>query len=169
MILRPLRRTDQALLWDMLHQALWDPPPAPPRPRAVLAQPGVRIYAEDWGRNGDLGVVAEDEAGEAMGACWMRLTAPGQGLAWVDAATPQLGIALRPPYRGRGHGGALMRATLDAAVAAGVAQVSLTVHPLNPAIALYRRCGFTDAGERGSYRLMIARPGDGTADAPSEG
>ena len=55
--LRPLRPADQAFLWDMLHVALWDPPPAPPRPLAVLDEPGVRIYAEGWGRDGDIGVV----------------------------------------------------------------------------------------------------------------
>ena len=55
---RPLLPQDQAFLWDVLHIALWDPPPAPLRPREVLDHPGVRIYAEDWGREDDVGVVA---------------------------------------------------------------------------------------------------------------
>ena len=69
---RPLVRADQARLWDWLHVALWDPPPAGLRPRAVLDDPRVRIYAEDWGRPGDVGVVAEVD-GVAAGACWLRL------------------------------------------------------------------------------------------------
>jgi ribosomal protein S18 acetylase RimI-like enzyme len=155
--LRPLGPADQAFLWDMLHVALWDPPPAPPRPRAVLEDPGVRIYAEDWGRAGDLGVVGElpDGAGP-IGACWMRRVPDGQGLAHVDGRTPQLGIALRPAYQRRGHGRTLMRAALEAARAAGIRQVSLTVHPENPARLLYAQCGFRPAGERRGYRLMIA-------------
>jgi ribosomal protein S18 acetylase RimI-like enzyme len=32
--------------------------------------------------------------------------------------------------------------------------VSLTVHPANPAIALYERCGFRKQGLRNTYHLM---------------
>ena len=152
---RPLGSADQERLWHWLHIALWDPPPAPPRPREVLDSPGVRIYAEGWGRAGDVGVVAQVEGLDA-GACWMRLV-PDAGLAYVDGRTPQLGIALEPPYQRRGYGEPLMRAALDAARAHGFPQVSLTVHPQNPAIALYERCGFRKAGLRGTYHLMVAR------------
>jgi ribosomal protein S18 acetylase RimI-like enzyme len=157
--LRPLAREDQARLWHWLHIALWDPPPAPLRPLEVLQQPGVRIYAEHWGRAGDIGVVGEwpGEA-EPVGACWMRRVPDGQGLAWVDEHTPQLGIALEPAFQRRGLGERLMRAALDAAAAQGVAQVALTVHPENPAIRLYERCGFVRQGLRGTYHLMVARP-----------
>jgi len=156
--IRPLRRDDQAMLWEWLHVSLWDPPPAPMRPREVLDDPRVRIYAEAWGRPGDLGVVGELE-GEAspIGACWMRLMPEGIGLAFVDAETPQLGIALFARFRQQGHGRRLMRAALDAARSAGCAQVALTVHPQNPAIALYESCGFEKKELRSGYHLMVAR------------
>jgi ribosomal protein S18 acetylase RimI-like enzyme len=155
--LRPLGPADQDFLWDMLHVALWDPPPAPPRPRTVLEEPGVRIYAEGWGRAGDLGVVGElPDAPVPIGACWMRRLPDGQGLAHVDEHTPQLGIGLWPAFQRRGHGRTLMRAALDAARTAGIRQVSLTVHPENPARFLYAQCGFRAAGERRGYRLMVA-------------
>ena len=153
---RPLFPQDQPTLWDWLHIALWDPPPAPLRPREVLEHPGVRIYAEDWGRPGDLGLVAVHEGADA-GACWMRVLPDGVGLASVDAATPQLGIALWPSFQHRGIGKALMQAALQAAWTAGHAQVSLTVHPENPARHMYAACGFAEAGLRGSYHLMVAR------------
>lgn len=156
--IRPLVVQDQALLWDWLHLSLWDPPPAPLRPREVLLDARVRIYAEHWGRPGDLGVVGQLEGEPApIGACWMRVLPPGIGLAYVDAVTPQLGIALLAPYRQQGHGRKLMRAALATAREAGVAQVALTVHPRNPAIALYRSCGFENAGVRNTYHLMVAR------------
>jgi ribosomal protein S18 acetylase RimI-like enzyme len=154
--LRPLEREDQARLWEWLHVALWDPPPAPPRPREVLDHPAVRIYAEDWGRAGDVGVVAE-VGDAAAGACWMRLLPPRVGLAYVDERTPQLGIALLPPFQRKGIGGALMTAALQAARRWGYAQVSLTVHPQNPAVALYQRCGFVKRDVRNTYDLMVAR------------
>lgn len=154
---RPLVPADQDRLWHWLHVALWDPPPVPLRPIEVLQQPGVRIYAEDWGRGGDagdIGVVALI-GDEPVGACWMRRLPTGVGLASVDEATPQLGIALEPGFQRRGLGEPLMRAALQAARERGVRQVALTVHPQNPAIALYERCGFVKQGLRGSYHLMV--------------
>jgi ribosomal protein S18 acetylase RimI-like enzyme len=49
-----------------------------------------------------------------------------------------------------------MRAALDAARGHGYGQVSLTVHPQNPAIALYERCGFRKVEDRRTYHLMLA-------------
>lgn len=154
--LRPLRPDDQPLIWEALHVALWDPPPAALRPREVLEEPRIRIYAEDWGRAGDTGVAAELE-GEAapIGACWMRLVPEKQGLAYVDEQTPQLGIALFPLFQYRGYGQPLLEGALKQARRVGFRQVALTVHPENPAIRLYERCGFRNAGLRGTYHLMV--------------
>ena len=156
MVVRPVEPRDQAALWDLLHVALWDPPPAGLRPREVLDHPGVRIYAEGWGKASDVGVIGEAEgSGDAMGACWMRLVLGGAGLGYVDDETPQLGIAVFPAFHRRGHGEKLMRSALAAAKTHGYRQVSLTVHPENPAIALYERCGFRKADRRNTYHLMI--------------
>jgi ribosomal protein S18 acetylase RimI-like enzyme len=153
---RPLTAADQEQLWHWLHLALWDPPPAGPRPLAVLELPQTRIYAEDWGRPTDLGMVAVVD-GIDVGACWMRVLPEGVGLASVDAITPQLGVALEPAYRRQGFGRALVLRTLREAWDRGSSQVSLTVHCLNPALALYEACGFRKIDERGSYHLMLAR------------
>lgn len=153
---RALVPGDQARLWRWLHVALWDPPPAGLRPIAVLDAPGVRIYADDWGRPTDVGVVALVDGVEA-GACWMRLLPAGVGLASVDDTTPQLGIALEPAFQHRGYGRPLMLEALAAARRAGFVQVSLTVHPLNPARSLYERCGFVQTGLRNDFHLMVAR------------
>ena len=114
----------------------------------------MRIYAEDWGRPGDIGVIAEID-GEVAGACWMRLVKGGAGLGYVDEETPQLGIALFPKFQRQRHGEPLMRAALEAARRHGLRQVSLTVHPENPAIRLYERCGFERRGLRNTYHLMV--------------
>jgi len=115
----------------------------------------VRIYAEDWGKDTDVGVVAQ-LGGQDAGACWMRLLPAGLGLAYVDEATPQLGIALQPMYQHQGMGGPMMLAALEAARRAGYRQVSLTVHPQNPAIGMYERCGFAKRDLRNTYHLMVA-------------
>lgn len=152
---RPLGADDQDQLWNWLHIALWDPPPAGLRPRELLESPYVRIYAEEWGRPSDVGVVARMDDADA-GACWMRLLPPGIGLASVDEVTPQLGIALLPQFQHRGVGWHMMLAALEAAREAGYRQVSLTVHPENPAIAMYESCGFRKTAIRNSYHLMVA-------------
>ena len=156
--IRPLGREDQQNLWHWLHIALWDPPPAPLRPHEVLDAPHVRIYAEDWGKPGDVGVVGE-LAGRPIGACWLRLLPAGIGLGSVDEHTPQLGIAVLPEFQGKGVGSELMASALRAAKAHGYRQVSLTVHPRNPAIRLYERHGFEKRGLRNTYHLMVAKLG----------
>ncbi|MCY7389879.1 MAG: GNAT family N-acetyltransferase [Burkholderiales bacterium] len=154
--IRPLGPDDQALLWDVLHIALWDPPPALLRPKAILQSPHIRIYAENWGRAGDIGLVLElAKEGEPIGACWMRLLGDQRGLAFVDAATPHLGIGLFPCFQGKAYGHGLMLAALDAARAAGFRQVSLTVHRAHPAIKMYERCGFQQYTFRKSYQVMV--------------
>jgi ribosomal protein S18 acetylase RimI-like enzyme len=151
---RPLVPADQDRLWHWLHVALWDPPPAPLRPVEVLQSEGARIYAEDWGRDSDVGVVLQVDGVDA-GACWMRLVPGRKGLGYVDDATPQLGIALEPEFQHRGFGRALMTRALVAAREHGYAQVSLTVHPQNPAQHMYAKCGFREVDRRNTYLLMV--------------
>lgn len=151
---RTLTTHDQVDLWHWLRIALWDPPPAELRPVEVLQLPGVRIYAENWGMPTDVGLVAQVDGRDA-GACWLRLLPVGAGLASVDAETPQLGIALMPGYRQKGYGQSLMRETLKAAALAGYRQVSLTVHPANPAQHMYERCGFRKLDVRNGFHLMV--------------
>ena len=151
---RALVAEDQDKLWHWLHIALWDPPPAPLRPIAVLQSEGARIYAEGWGKPTDVGVVAQIDGVDA-GACWMRLLSNGLGLGYIDDFTPQLGIALEPEYQHRGFGRQLMLEALAAATAAGYKQVSLTVHPENPAQFMYAKCGFREVARRRNYVLMV--------------
>jgi GNAT superfamily N-acetyltransferase len=155
---RPLVAGDQDKLWHWLHVALWDPPPAELRPIEALQVPGVRIYAEHWGKPSDVGVVAQVN-GADVGACWMRLLPVGVGLASIDTQTPQLGIALEPQFQHKGHGRPLMLEALRVAGLAGYRQVSLTVHPENPAQRLYESCGFRKIERRNSYHLMVASVG----------
>jgi RimJ/RimL family protein N-acetyltransferase len=67
----------------------------------------------------------------------------------VYAHDATMGMGLREAYRGRGLGERLLRATLDAARAAGLERVSLTVYARNTgAVALYRKVGFAIEGTR---------------------
>jgi ribosomal-protein-alanine N-acetyltransferase len=70
-----------------------------------------------------------------------------------------LSVALAPEARGRGHSRPLLARHLDNLADAGIRRVHLEVEEGNrPALALYRRLGFSQTGFREGY---YARP-DGT-------
>jgi ribosomal protein S18 acetylase RimI-like enzyme len=58
-------------------------------------------------------------------------------------------MGLLPDYRGRGIGERLIRASIDAARAAGFERIELSVYARNTrAAALYRKVGFVHEGTR---------------------
>ncbi|RZM11959.1 MAG: GNAT family N-acetyltransferase [Sphingomonas sp.] len=70
-------------------------------------------------------------------------------------------LAVAPSCRRRGVGGALLRAVIADARAAGVTKLHLEVRAGNDAVALYTSAGFARIGERrGYYRGRDGRPHD---------
>jgi GNAT superfamily N-acetyltransferase len=101
-----------------------------PRPplEVALAAPRLARYVEGWGRPGDAATLAEDLNQMPIGAAWyrhFRPDAPGHG--FIDAAIPEISLAVRANWRGRGIGTALLTALLTIARAEGVAALSLSV------------------------------------------
>ncbi|HEU4840863.1 MAG TPA: GNAT family N-acetyltransferase [Ilumatobacteraceae bacterium] len=152
--MRAARPDDEPFLREMLYAALFVPPGAAPFPRAVLAEPAIARYVEGFGRAGDRGVVAEDADGRAIGAAWVRrFTAEAPGYGFVDAATPELTVAVIPARRGAGVGAAMLAALLH-----DVGRCSLSVDQRNAATHLYRRLGF-DVVRRDGHSLTMLRVG----------
>ena len=85
-----------------------------------------------------------DDGGTIVGWCDIRReTIP------VYAHCGHLGMGLLPGYRGRGIGERLIRASLEAARAAGFERIELSVYGRNArAAALYRKVGFVHEGTR---------------------
>lgn len=139
---------DLPFMWDMLHEAASVSPTIRAMSRqAALALPTVRRYLEGWGARGDAGVVAVDRHGNRLGAAWYRLfpqEMPGYG--FVSADVPELSIGVVAGARGQGVGGALLEALKELARSQGFKALSLSVDRLNPAVRLYQRHGFVDAG-----------------------
>jgi len=147
-MLRPVGIHDVRFLRDMLRHAYhWRMAQDPDLP--------VFRYVQNWGRQGDAGLIAFDGP-NAYGAAWYRLfPASGPGFGFVDEETPELTIAVVPSHRGHGTGGELLEALLARAREEGFSQISLSAEP-----------GQTGFYEKHGFREL--RPEDGTVTMVAE-
>jgi ribosomal protein S18 acetylase RimI-like enzyme len=135
---------DEPFLSEMLYEATtWRPGPRRFSQEEVLLLPEIAVYIGGWGRSGDVGLVAEGDAGEPIGAAWYRFfSEEAHGFGFVNAETPEITIAVREDRRGRGIGGALLDELITQARERRVPALSLSVEPDNPALRLYERASF---------------------------
>lgn len=157
--IRPARVGDLTFVREMLYEAaFWRPDaPRPAKWSRSLDAPELAVYVEDWGRTGDRALIA-CRADQRLGAVWLRLfTERSHGYGFVDPETPELGVAVRSDFRGRGIGSALVAAALAQAALDGFDRISLSVEPDNPASRLYQRLGFRRiAMDPGSWTMVAA-------------
>ncbi len=112
-------------------------------------------YTENWGRSGDLALIAI-EGGHPIGAAWLRrFTVASPGYGFVDAATPELTIAVVPSRRRHGVGQELLDELLAKAKAEEYPGVSLSVEHDSPAVGFYERNGFERVGESHGALTML--------------
>jgi len=142
----------------MLYEAIFVPPGTMPPPRSVLGRPEVARYLKGWGREGDLGVIAEDAVAQnPVGATWLRLgTNEDHGYGFVNEETPEIIIAVRPSFRNKGVGTVLLKKLLREA-GFRYRAVSLSVWPENPALRLYVRLGFVVVARAGRALTMVRK------------
>ena len=156
----PTENPSEDFLWKMLYEAVhWGPEESGPKPppEEVFSDARLRRYVADWGRVGDLAVVARDaRSGREIGAAWCRIFPEDEpGYGFVDGRTPELAIAVSGGHRGRGVGGALLSALVGAVRAHGFDALSLSVQKSNPGAArLYERNGFVEVREDGGDRIL---------------
>lgn len=156
----PIADDDLSFVREMLYEAAcWrgklDAPPID----EALNQPGLSLYVEPWGRPGDDGLIAYVD-GEAAGAVWVRpFRDDAHGYGFIDALTPELGIAVANGHRGSGLGRCLMTAIRAELRLQAVAQVSLSVEDDNPACQLYQSLGFVSwAATDGATTMLRTLP-----------
>jgi len=109
---------------------------------------------DNWGRAGDVALMAM-ETGHRIGAAWLRIfTADAPGYGFVDERTPELTISVVPSRRRHGVGQELLEALLVRAREEGHKAVSLSVEADSPAVAFYARHGFEEVGEHEGGLVM---------------
>jgi GNAT superfamily N-acetyltransferase len=154
---RPGGPEDTEFIRDMLYEAACWRPDAPRPPRGeVLSVPRNAIDVDGWGRPGDAAVVAQARPDwRKIGAAWYRLMLPEDpGYGFVNAATPELSIGVVSEFRGRGVGGALLKALIRTAKSQGFKTLSLGVEKDNPALQIYERHGFVRLFDTGGAWTM---------------
>lgn len=146
--IRPAVFEDLPFLWEMLFEAaaVSDDVRRMGKEKA-LALPFIAHILENFGRQGDFGLVAETADKILIGAVWARLfSEEAKGYGFVAAEIPELAIAVAPGFRGLGAGTRLLEELIKTARRLKFPALSLSVDRHNPALQLYERLGFADAG-----------------------
>jgi ribosomal protein S18 acetylase RimI-like enzyme len=124
------------------------------RVNALDAEIPLTRYVDNWGRSGDLALIAH-ETGNRVGAAWLRrFRESDAGYGFIDEATPELSIAVVPSRRRHGVGQELLDALLALAKVEGHAAVSLSVEENSRAVAFYERNGFERVRESAGGVVM---------------
>ncbi|KGE88804.1 hypothetical protein IX84_06610 [Phaeodactylibacter xiamenensis] len=158
MTVRALRQVESGFLADMLYEAIFIPEGHGPLPKAVIQDPSLSRYIENWGKDKlDIAWVAEADH-QLVGAVWGRLfNQEHKGFGYVDDRTPELSMAVVAEYRNQGIGTRLMKSIASEYLKLGVEYLSLSVDKANPAVNLYQRLGYTVAGETATSLTMRKR------------
>ena len=157
MLLRAAVSSDRGLLELLLVEAFNWPGQARVTLDQVRTDPAYAHHLRGWPRARDVGVVAESEPGEPLGAAWARVVPAAEaGYGFVAEDVPELGVAVLAPFRGRGVGGSLVDACIAALRDAGHAAVSLSVEDGNDvARRLYEARGFRGTGQASRPDLLV--------------
>jgi ribosomal protein S18 acetylase RimI-like enzyme len=140
----------------LVEAANWDPGRASLSRDQVLAIPTNRRYVEGWPREGDAGVIAEDEEGRPIGAAWFRLFDPRDpGYGFVAGDIPEVSIGVLSGRRGGGIGDTLLTELENEARRRGLRRLSLSVEIANRARNLYRRHGYREVARTGATCTMV--------------
>jgi ribosomal protein S18 acetylase RimI-like enzyme len=141
--------------WALYTALAWNPERELPPPEVTVEHAEAVRYHRDWGRPGDLGVIAES-GGEVVGVAYCRLfTDDDHGYGYVDAETPEIALAVSESHRGSGVGGRLLTELEEAARAAGFRRLSLSVEATNRARHLYERAGYRMLDVDGTAVRMV--------------
>ena len=152
---RPAAAEDFTFLATMLGEAaVWRPDKPTPTADQVLADPRYAMYLDGWPRQGDYGLVAEQDG--PLGAAWYRTyTEASHGYGFVAEDVPELSIAVIASSWRDGIGRQLLIDLINASVDQGYSALSLSVREENPAHGLYESVGFVSVEKHGSSWTMV--------------
>lgn len=144
LIIRKINESEIPFLTEMLYEAIFVPNGEEKLPKEILNEPKINNYIKDFGRKDDLCLVAELES-EIVGAIWSRkFSAENNGYGFIDAETPELSMAIKAKFRGKGIGTNLLSSILGKLSFKKFNKVSLSVDKRNYAYKMYQNHGFIE-------------------------
>ena len=152
MILRLLRNEEKEILKDFLYEAIFIPEGVEPPDRAIINQPELAVYYEDFGEGKADHCIVCEEDGRIVGAVWTRIM---NDYGHVDDDTPSFAISLYKEYRGRGYGTQMMIKMLELLKEKGYSKASLAVQKANYAVRMYLKTGFNVVDENEEEFIMV--------------
>lgn len=122
-------------------------------PNMLHEFPETEMYIKGWLPETELGIIAESESGEPVGATWIRnLSGTGHS---VNEPLPEMTIAVVAQYREMGIASELMNKLYELCAKNSIPKLSLGVQRDNiPAIKLYEKQGWIKDGEFHDYIMM---------------
>ena len=154
-VTRDLLPSETGILKTMLYTAIYVPPGLEKLPPEIIEEPDIAVYIEDFGREGDICLVAEAE-GVIAGAVWTRLfSAEAKGYGFIAPEIPELSMSVLEQYRRQGIGTMLLAGMLKRLASEGHTQVSLSVDLANYAYRMYRKHGFEDYARHDESMTML--------------
>lgn len=140
---RDITADDEPFLWQMLFYAAHMYEEEGKAVADAQQDPALALYVTHWGRVGDIGLIAvENATANPLGAAWARLYPDDQkAYSNTDDNTPEIAMAVLPEITGQGIGTVLLTG-LIARARLHHAALALNVRADNPALHLYQRCGF---------------------------
>jgi RimJ/RimL family protein N-acetyltransferase len=141
--------------WALYTAFAWNPERLKYPYEQVIADPQAVRFYRDWGRRGDLGVIAT-RGEDVVGVVFCRLfTEDDHGDGYVDDDTPEVGIAVAEDERGKGLGTRLLDEFLRLARAEGYKRVSMSVDEGNPSLRLCERLGCRELSRDDANVLFV--------------
>ena len=161
--IRSMRSDEAGFLKQMLFEAIYLPPEEKKNlPREIVMHPDLLIYWQDWGREGDMSLIAEmKNDARLLGCAWGRMfQADKPGYGFVSECIPELSVAVVPEFQNKGIGTLLIRKLLSSYRKYGVTIVSLSVSKNNRSVNLYTRVGFqVISGRKDDYVMTCCLTG----------
>jgi ribosomal protein S18 acetylase RimI-like enzyme len=161
-ILYFLRSTEQKIVTDMLHYAYR----LDEGDKKVQDFPDLEIYHRFYGLSSkDLGLYALSEH-KIAGAAWIRLLSKDdKAEGYIDEKTPILTIAVKPEFRSKGIGSAMLEQLF---LEAGSLYEKISVSVDEDSINFFKKHGFEEVGRSKAITMIkelpkerVVRPTDG--------
>lgn len=137
--IREMDTHEYPLLADFLYEAIFQRDNSNLLPRAVIEEPSLQIYIENFGRMKDDYCLCAEVNKIIVGAVWVRNI---NGFGNIGDDIPEFSISLYKKYRGYGIGTGLMKQMLKLLNSKGYKKASLAVQKDNYALRMYQKVGF---------------------------